>query len=56
MQEVKNEIARQKGYPDWETMENWIIDHNSSVIVAVLLVSAMEEVCYYYSTMLCLSK
>jgi hypothetical protein len=45
MEEIKNEIAKQKGYPDWKTMENWIIDNNPSVNVALLLVSAMEEVC-----------
>jgi len=47
--DCKNFIAMQKNYPDWNTMENFIIDHNNSCDTALLLVSAMELVCYEYS-------
>ena len=46
----KNNIAKEKGYQNWEEMENFIIDNNKSVVVAQLLVSAMEEVIYDYIT------
>ena len=46
--DCKNYIANQKGYPSWDEMENFLIDHNESVNVALLLVSAMELVCYEY--------
>jgi hypothetical protein len=41
---VKDSVARDKGYSDWERMENWIMDHNDSGNTAVMLVSAMEDV------------
>lgn len=44
LNQVKDEVAKSKGYPTWQEMENWIIDHNSPVVVAQLLVSAMNEV------------
>lgn len=47
--DCKDFIAREKGYPSWEEMENFIIDHNQSVNVALLLVSAMELVYYEYN-------
>lgn len=47
--DCKNFIAQQKGYPNWDEMENWIIDHNIPVNVALLLISAMELVCYEYN-------
>ena len=49
LEECKDFIAIQKGYPNWNEMQNFIIDHNESVNVALLLVSAMEEVCYEYN-------
>jgi hypothetical protein len=39
----KDTVARIKGYPNWEEMENFIIDHNPPVIVAQLLVGAIKE-------------
>lgn len=39
-----NKVAISKGYPDWETMENWIIDNNLPQNIATILVSAMREV------------
>lgn len=44
LQIIKNIVAIEKGYPSWEEMENFIIDHNEPAIVAQLLVSAMEDV------------
>lgn len=45
LREIKNQVALSKGYPDWKTMENFIVDHNNlTVVVAQLLVSAMEDV------------
>lgn len=44
IQETKDKVAISKGYPSWEKMENFIIDHNPPVVVAQLLVRAMEEV------------
>lgn len=41
---AKDKIAIQKGYPSWKEMENFIIDHNKPVVVAQLLVGAMDEV------------
>ena len=38
-----NKIAISKGYPDWTTMEDWIINHNSSVNTAILIKGAMLE-------------
>jgi hypothetical protein len=32
LNKIKDIIASSKGYPDWETMENFIIDNNSSVV------------------------
>jgi hypothetical protein len=43
----KNKVAKEKGYPSWEEMENWIIDNNPPVNVAVILVAMMEEVAGY---------
>jgi hypothetical protein len=43
LEQAKNRVAVSKGYPDWKTMESWLIDHNISVVVGQLLVSAMEE-------------
>lgn len=45
IKEAKERVAIKKGYPSWEEMENFIIDNNQPVIVAQLLVSAMEDVC-----------
>lgn len=42
---AKDVVAVRHGYPSWEEMENWIIDHNMPVVVGQLLVGAMEEVC-----------
>lgn len=42
---VKNEVAKEKGFPSWMEMENWIIDNNLPVSVAVLLMGAMNDVC-----------
>jgi hypothetical protein len=44
VREKKNQVAISKGYPSWDEMENFIIDHSQPVVVAQLLVSAMEEV------------
>lgn len=44
LQECKNQIAISKGYPDWEHMENWIIDQNDVQNAVILVISAMEEV------------
>lgn len=48
MKEIKDMVAQEKGYPNWEEMENFIIDHNYPVVVAQLLVSAMEDVVVKY--------
>lgn len=49
LDECKDFVARQKGYPNWEEMQNFIVDHNESVNVALLLVSAMELASYEYA-------
>jgi hypothetical protein len=41
---TKNEIASQRGFPSWITFENYVIDHNSPVVVAQILMSAMDDV------------
>lgn len=46
---AKNKIARQRGYPNWDEMEVFIIDHNLPVGVALLLVKAMEEAAELYA-------
>lgn len=40
----KHIIANEKGYPSWDTMEDFIIDHNKPVHVAILIKGAIEEV------------
>ncbi len=42
---AKDKIAKEKGYPNWEEFENWIMDANDSTGTALILVQAMEEVC-----------
>lgn len=44
IEKTKDIVAQRKGYPSWMEMENFIIDHNKPVVVAQLLVSAMEDV------------
>jgi hypothetical protein len=45
---AKNIIAIQKGYPSWQEMESWIIDHNLPVNVAALLTEALSEAYEFY--------
>lgn len=42
--QLKNNEAVACGYPNWKEMENFIIDNNSSVVTAQLLVSAMDRI------------
>lgn len=49
LDEVKDEVAKGKGYDDWETYENWIIEINLPVNVAVLLVGAMRDAAELYA-------
>lgn len=44
IEKCKNIIAKERGYPDWITFENWIINNNDSCATALILVKAMEEV------------
>jgi hypothetical protein len=43
LSKCKDEVAKKRGYPNWETYENWIIDHNYPCNVALLLVGAMND-------------
>ena len=36
LKSAKNIIAIKKGYPSWQEMESWIIDHNLPVNVAAV--------------------
>jgi len=47
--ELKNRVAIEIGYPSWDEMENFIIENNKQVAVAQLLVSAMESVSQVYN-------
>jgi hypothetical protein len=47
LENIKDRVAIRKGYPSWQEMENWIIDHNQPAGIAQLLVGAMEEVSSY---------
>ena len=47
---IKNKIADDRGYPNWEEYENWISENNHPVTVAQLLVSAMDDVVKKYGT------
>jgi hypothetical protein len=44
IEQIKETVATEKGYPSWKEMEDWVINNNSPVVVAQLLLSAMEEV------------
>lgn len=46
---IKNKVAVSKGYGNWEEMENFIIDHNSSVNAVILIRSAMDEVALLFA-------
>lgn len=43
IQQIKDDIAKKKGYPSWKEMEDFIIDHNPPVNVFILIKSAMQE-------------
>lgn len=45
IQKFKNQVARSKGYPNWEEMEKWYIDKSYIQDAVSLTRSAMEEVC-----------
>jgi hypothetical protein len=49
LQECKNKVARSKGYPDYETMDNFIIDHDVPVNVSVLINASMTEAAEMYA-------
>jgi len=40
---AKHIIAQQKGYPSWDTMEDFIIDHNEPLNVCILIKGALAE-------------
>jgi len=43
--QIKDSIANKRGFTSWEVFENFVIDHNNkSVVVAQILIPAMEEV------------
>lgn len=50
LDQIKNKVAREKGYDDWETMENWFINHNFPSNIAVLLTGSWKLVCERYAT------
>jgi len=50
LQECKDEVARLKGYKNWESYENWIIDNNSPVNVALCLMDSMQSASELYAS------
>lgn len=50
LQQAKDQVAISKGYPDWETMENWYIEHNYICDAVCLTRSAMDEVTTLYAS------
>ena len=51
---VKTKIAQSKGYPTWDEMENWIIDHNGVQDAVLVMMSAMNEVLEEYNNLSCI--
>lgn len=50
LDECKNVVAREKGYPNWKEMYDWIARENQiPAVVAQLIEAATEEaVCRFY--------
>jgi len=44
IEDLKNHVARIKGYPSWGEMMDFIIDNNMPINVAILIFSAMDDV------------
>lgn len=49
LQQIKDEYARENGYPSFDEMENFIIDTSLPVNIAVLLSAAWREICRRYA-------
>ena len=44
VERIKDQVANSRGFPDWKTMQDFTIDHNTPVVVAQILVPAMDRV------------
>lgn len=53
LQEIKDQYAKEQGYPSYDEMENHYIDHNLNVNVAILIRAAWEDIAHRYATACC---